>query len=142
MKYLAMRLNAMGNFFYHKGWNVRRPLRWVCDQLFGFFVFLAHTLDPAGPWKRKGASYYYWWRKRTLLEKQQEITDMYPDEYVILRGERLFAHTRYKERAYILFALAWDEEVYIAGSKSVVPSIIPPKGIKPIIRGRGIRGRS
>ncbi len=70
----------------------------------------------------------------TQEERQAALADDYPDEYVVLLGERIVVHTTNKDEAYAHYDAAFGE----AGN--VEPIVIPPGALRrigpPIIRGR------
>lgn len=74
---------------------------------------------------------------QTQEERQAALADDYPNEYVVLLGERVVVHTTNKDEAYAHYDSAFGE----AGS--VEPIIIPPGALRrigpPIMRGRAAR---
>ncbi|NUQ75661.1 MAG: hypothetical protein HUU21_19120 [Polyangiaceae bacterium] len=71
-----------------------------------------------------------------LVARQKAIVNAYPNEYVVLLGDRLIAHTPNKEEAFSQFDAAWDE------SEDLEPIVVPPadrRGLPgPVLRGRSI----
>jgi hypothetical protein len=79
---------------------------------------------------------------RSIVERQKAIVAAYPEEYVVLLGDRLIAHTPDKEEAFSRSEAAWDE------SEDLEPIVVPPAKQRelrgPVLRGRSIpttRGR-
>lgn len=71
-----------------------------------------------------------------LVARQRAIVNTYPNEYVVLLGDRLIAHTPDKEEAFSRFDAAWDE------SEDLEPIVVPPaerRGLPgPVLRGRSL----
>lgn len=74
----------------------------------------------------------------TLEERQTALADAYPDEYVVLLGEQIIAHTVDKEEAYARYEAAFDF-IGVGGAK---PLIIAPGAMRklgpPVSRGRAM----
>lgn len=75
-----------------------------------------------------------------IVEQQKAILALYPDEYVVLAGDKLVGHTVDCDEAFELFDAAWAE----IGEQTVEhePMVVPPypkRGQKPPpVRGRMI----
>lgn len=76
--------------------------------------------------------------QQTLAERQAALADQYPEEYVVLRGERVIAHTPDKQGAFAHYDAAVEE----AGEQE--PILMPPgaqrRTPRPIVRGRALAG--
>lgn len=61
----------------------------------------------------------------------------YPDEWVLLIGDRLYAHTKDKDAIWDYWDRAWDERKEDDPEPMVVPPY-PKRGAPlPVFRGRG-----
>jgi plasmid stability protein len=71
---------------------------------------------------------------RSLAARQAALADAYPDEYVVLLGDRVIAHTQDKEDAY-----AQHDEAFGGEAE---PIILPPGALRriqpPVICGRAL----
>jgi hypothetical protein len=74
----------------------------------------------------------------TLADRQAALADQYPDEYVVLRGEQVIAHTPDKQGAFALYDSAIEE---VNDEEAI---LIPPAArrriSRPIVRGRALAG--
>ncbi|MFS8065097.1 MAG: FitA-like ribbon-helix-helix domain-containing protein [Byssovorax sp.] len=71
---------------------------------------------------------------QALAARQAALADSYPNEYVVLLGDRVIAHTQDKEEAYAQHDAAFEGDVE--------PIILPPGALRriqpPVIRGRAL----
>lgn len=71
---------------------------------------------------------------QVLAARQAALADAYPDEYVVLLGDRVIAHTQDKEEAYAQYDAAFECDAE--------PIILPPGALRrirpPVIRGRAL----
>jgi hypothetical protein len=77
--------------------------------------------------------------ERTLGERQAALAAAYPDEYVVLVGERIVVHTANREEAYSHHDAAFDEE------GGIEPIVVAPGPLRrlgpPVVRGRALSGK-
>lgn len=75
-------------------------------------------------------------RPSALAERQAALAAAYPEEYVVLLGDRVLVHTRDKEEAYVHLDAAFDA---VSGAE---PIIVPPGPLRrigpPVLRGRAL----
>ena len=75
----------------------------------------------------------------TTAARQKALAAAYPEEYVVLVGERVLVHTRDKEEAFARY----DAAVEQGGEE---PIVIPPGALRqtppPVLRGRMFAGAS
>jgi len=68
-----------------------------------------------------------------MADRQMELADLYPDEYVVLLGAHVVAHTKDKDEAYAHHdACEGDEEPMVIAPGAL--RLLPP----PVVRGRAL----
>jgi hypothetical protein len=74
-----------------------------------------------------------------MAARQKALAAAYPEEYVVLVGDRVLVHTQDKEEAFARY----DAAVEQGGEE---PIVIPPGALRqtppPVLRGRGCVRRS
>lgn len=74
-----------------------------------------------------------------LVERQYELAGQYPDDYVVLVGERILHHSPDREEALTAFQRV-AESFYPERPALVRPGGCPPRR-RPMARGRSLSGK-